>query len=288
MDPSRPTRRARAGGWRIPASAFASAGAPRIVRGARRPEHQRRRTDFFHVDQIAAVGAQRWRVRSRRPQQRRAERLQIHRQHPRAQSRSDTATTIIGAIGVSDCLFEDRTLIKPEVFICPREMANPRLHLYRPMSLRIVHYNEPVLRTKGEKVTAFDAALADVRGRHDRHDARSQGIGLAAQQIGRALQLCVVDLRGAEAEFHLGTRRRQPPLDLFMPHGRSSNPQVTIMPGPPDSLFEEGCLSFPKIRGDVARPDAITVNFKDEQGVPHVLKDATDFSRGASSMRSIT
>ena len=65
------------------------------------------------------------------------------------------------------------------------------------MSLRIVHYNEPILRKKGEKVIAFDANLAALAA--DMVDAMhdAAGIGLAAQQIGRALQLCVVDLRDA-------------------------------------------------------------------------------------------
>jgi peptide deformylase len=44
-------------------------------------------------------------------------------------------------------------------------------------------------------------------------------------------------------------------------------------------VYEEGCLSFPKIRGDIPRPDAITVKFQDEHGVPHVLTCNGLFSR---------
>jgi peptide deformylase len=146
------------------------------------------------------------------------------------------------------------------------------------MSLRIVHYNEPVLRAKGEKVSSFDAALAGlaedmVAAMHD-----AGGIGLAAQQIGRALQLCVVDLREADAEFSWELDGARPPLDLFMPLV-IANPQITPRPGTTETLYEEGCLSFPKIRGDVPRPDAITVKFQDERGIPHVLKCDGLFSR---------
>lgn len=138
------------------------------------------------------------------------------------------------------------------------------------MSLRIVHYNEPVLRVRGEKVAAFDAPLARLAAEmiETMHDAG--GIGLAAQQIGRALQLCVVDLRESDAEFTWELDGAKPPLDLFMPMVLA-NPKVTITPGTPETVYEEGCLSFPKIRGDVARQDHLTVKFQDEKGVPHTL-----------------
>jgi peptide deformylase len=51
-----------------------------------------------------------------------------------------------------------------------------------------------------------------------------------------------------------------------------ANPVVTVTPRTPDLPYEEGCLSFPDIRGDVVRPDEITVKFQDERGVPHVLE----------------
>lgn len=138
------------------------------------------------------------------------------------------------------------------------------------MSLQIVHYNEPVLRTKGEKVITFDAQTAKLADAmvETMHDAG--GIGLAAQQIGRALQLAVVDLREADADFRWEIDGARPPLDLFMPLVLA-NPKITVVRGTPEVVSEEGCLSFPKIRGDVGRPDAIHVAFQDERGVPHQL-----------------
>ncbi len=146
------------------------------------------------------------------------------------------------------------------------------------MSLRIVHYNEPVLRKKGEKVAVFDAALARLAQEMiaTMHDAA--GIGLAAQQIGEALQLCVVDLRDADAEFTWELDGAKPPLDLFMPLVLA-NPEVKVVKGTDETVYEEGCLSFPKIRGDIVRPDAIVVTFQDERGTPHILKCDGLFSR---------
>lgn len=139
------------------------------------------------------------------------------------------------------------------------------------MALRIVHYNEPVLRAKGEKVNTFDAALAQLAGDMIEAMHEAAGIGLAAQQIGRSLQLCVVDLRESDAEFSWELDGRRPPMDLFMPLVLA-NPRVVPYPGTPETVYEEGCLSFPHIRGDVTRPDEITVTFQDQHGIPHVLK----------------
>ncbi len=157
-------------------------------------------------------------------------------------------------------------------------MGKPTLPLLRPMPLRIVHYNEPVLRAKGEKVDSFDAALAGLATDMIATMHAAGGIGLAAQQVGRALQLCVVDLRESEAEFSWELDGARPPLDLFMPLVLA-NPKITLAPGTTTTLYEEGCLSFPKIRGDIDRPDAITVKFQDERGVPHVLNCDGLFSR---------
>jgi peptide deformylase len=146
------------------------------------------------------------------------------------------------------------------------------------MALRIVHFNEPVLRAKGEKVNSFDAGLTQLANEMVEAMHAAGGIGLAAQQIGRALQLCVVDLRESDAEFAWELDGARPPLDLFMPMV-IANPQITFVSGTPETSCEEGCLSFPKIRGDVVRPDAIVVKFQDERGVPHILQCDGLFSR---------
>ncbi|MFZ9683077.1 MAG: peptide deformylase, partial [Cephaloticoccus sp.] len=58
--------------------------------------------------------------------------------------------------------------------------------------------------------------------------------------------------------------------ELFYQNGTALM-AVTVTPGTDDYIYEEGCLSFPEIRGDVIRPDAITVKFQDQHGVPHEL-----------------
>lgn len=146
------------------------------------------------------------------------------------------------------------------------------------MSLPIVHYNDPILRKKGEKVTVFDPALTKLAGAMVAAMHAAPGIGLAAQQVGRALQLCVIDLREAEADFTWELDGLKLPLDLFMPMV-VVNPKFKPMAGTEELIYEEGCLSFPKIHGDVVRPDAITATYQDEHGVPHTLRANGLFSR---------
>lgn len=138
------------------------------------------------------------------------------------------------------------------------------------MPLKIVHFNRPILRKKGAKVTAFNAALKKLANDMIETMHAAEGIGLAAQQIGQTLQLCVVDLRPVEAEFGWEYDGARPPLELFMPLVLV-NPEVIPVPEP-ETVYEEGCLSFPQIRGDVMRPDEITVKFKDVDGQPHILR----------------
>ena len=146
------------------------------------------------------------------------------------------------------------------------------------MSLRIVHYNDPILRKKGARLTAFDADVAQLVADMLATRRAAAGIGLAAQQIDRALQLCVIDLREVEPDFKWELDGARPPLDLIMPLALA-NPEITVARGTDSYLYEEGCLSFPSIRGDIERPDAITVKFHDERGVPHVLSCDGLFAR---------
>lgn len=137
------------------------------------------------------------------------------------------------------------------------------------MALEIVHYGDPILRKKGKPVTAFDAALGRLADDMVATMHEAAGIGLAAQQIGLALQLCVLDLRETEADFTWRLDGTMPPLDLFMPMAMV-NPVVTLVPEP-TGVYEEGCLSFPEIRGDIVRPDALSVRFQDVHGQPHEM-----------------
>ncbi len=137
------------------------------------------------------------------------------------------------------------------------------------MVLPIVQYNAPVLRQKGEPVTTFDSALARFAQDMIESMHAAGGIGLAAQQVGVARQICVIDLTGTSREFTWELDGAKAPLELIMPMVLI-NPTFQVRPGD-DTIYEEGCLSFPQIHGDVQRPDAINVSFQDLAGIRHTL-----------------
>ena len=146
------------------------------------------------------------------------------------------------------------------------------------MILPIVQYNEPILRRAGEPVREFDAQLKTLF--HDMvatmHDA--DGIGLAAQQIGLDLRFCVIDLRGGlEDSRYTFDERPGPPLDLLMPLAMA-NPELSF-PRAERATHEEGCLSFPDIRGDVERPEHVRVRYQDLEGHFHTIECDGLFAR---------
>ena len=141
------------------------------------------------------------------------------------------------------------------------------------MILRVTQYGEPILRKAGEPISVFDAELVEIAKDMTETMYDEEGIGLAAQQIGKALQICIVDVRppeGAEVAFNYSYDGKQPPLDLFMPMV-ICNPKITIIDEQED-VYEEGCLSFPGVNGKVDRPIGVRCEFQDVQGNPHMIE----------------
>ncbi len=106
-----------------------------------------------------------------------------------------------------------------------------------PLEYQIVVYPSPVLRKVAEPVESFDDDLrAIVEGMLARMRA-SKGVGLAAPQVGLKRRILVVNHTGEEGE------------DLIL-----INSELLGTSGPRTG-YEEGCLSFPSIYGEVQRPD---------------------------------
>lgn len=74
----------------------------------------------------------------------------------------------------------------------------------------------------------------------------------------------MVDLQATDLDFDWDLdNRAHPPAAPFYAFALV-NPKITPVPGSPKTVYEEGCLSFPGIRGDVSRPDRIEVAFQDQ------------------------
>ncbi len=146
------------------------------------------------------------------------------------------------------------------------------------MLLKVVKYGDPVLRQRGADVTAFDKSLAALASDMLETMMANEGIGLASQQVGQARRLFVADLlsRTPEAEKITLDGKAVPPA-LLMPFV-AVNPEVEYLPGEKRTV-EEGCLSFPEIRGNVNRPWAVRLRYQDLQGKAHVLETSGLFAR---------
>ncbi|MBC2601445.1 peptide deformylase [Puniceicoccus vermicola] len=139
------------------------------------------------------------------------------------------------------------------------------------MGLRVTQYGEGVLHEKGEKITQFDGELKALAEEMLETMHKHEGIGLAAQQIGKAIRLCVVEL--GEAAHDTGEAvldgRRIPPA-ILMPLVLV-NPRIELPTPVEMEVMEEGCLSFRQVRGNVTRPIVIEVFYQDLEGVEHHL-----------------
>jgi peptide deformylase len=134
------------------------------------------------------------------------------------------------------------------------------------MILEIVKYGHPALRAKGariEKITPeIKALIADMFETM----YAAAGVGLAAQQIGRPLQLTVIDVRGVKdrpSTLQLDGK----PADVagYMPVVLI-NPEIRPFGDP--STGPEGCLSFPEVYSDITRPDSVEVKALNADGQP--------------------
>lgn len=140
------------------------------------------------------------------------------------------------------------------------------------MQRPIKYYGDPILRQKGSLVTDFNSELKLLVQDMVETMYAEAGIGLAAQQIGIDQQICVVDVRPPKETdilFNYTYDGKTIPLDLFMPMALI-NPSVTITDDSQE-VYEEGCLSFPRITGNVHRPIAISCQFQDVHGNPHTV-----------------
>ena len=127
------------------------------------------------------------------------------------------------------------------------------------MILPIYIYGQPVLRKVAEDITADYPGLTDfIKDMWDTL-AESEGIGLAAPQVGRAVRIVVIDLDVLSEDLpeYKGFKK------VFI------NPHIVEYDDTHTDVSVEGCLSLPAIHERVQRPTRIHVTYLDEQMQPH-------------------
>ena len=109
---------------------------------------------------------------------------------------------------------------------------------------------QPVLRQRSAEVeTVDDEVRRLIDDMFETMDA-AKGVGLAANQVGVARRIAVIDAEGQRFAM--------------------VNPVISAAEG--RSVAEEGCLSIPDIYGDVTRPERVVVEAVDRDGRPFRLE----------------
>ena len=125
------------------------------------------------------------------------------------------------------------------------------------MILPILEYGDPILRAKGKPIDNIDDRIRELAENMIETMHAANGVGLAAQQVGEALQLTVLDVSLVEdrpSTLKVDGKEVDPkaamPLVLI-------NPEIELRGSTETGV--EGCLSFPEITGDIERATSVIV-----------------------------
>ena len=134
------------------------------------------------------------------------------------------------------------------------------------MILPIVAYGAPVLRQVCKDITPDYPNLNKLIEDMWETMYASSGVGLAAPQINRDIRLFVIDstqIFENQDEEDKGKYPDEPGIkQVFI------NAHIKELAGD-DWSYNEGCLSIPKIREDVMRPEEVVLEYMDEHFVSH-------------------
>ena len=123
------------------------------------------------------------------------------------------------------------------------------------MKLPILQYGDPILRAKGKRIEKIDERIRELTQNMIETMHAANGVGLAAHQVGEALQLTVLDV--SQVEDRLSTMK----LNAEDVDPKTAMPLVLINPElkltGETELATEACLSFPEITGGIERPKSV-------------------------------
>lgn len=129
------------------------------------------------------------------------------------------------------------------------------------MILSIVAYGHPILRKAGEEIDSDYEGLQELISSMWETMYNSNGVGLAAPQVNRSIRLFIVDtvqmFENMDEEERLKYPGDEGIKKVFI------NSYIKEINGEP-WLYNEGCLSIPKIREDIKRALRVTIEYEDE------------------------
>jgi len=133
------------------------------------------------------------------------------------------------------------------------------------MKLPIRKYGDPILRAKGKRIDEVDDKILTLVENMLETMHAANGVGLAAQQVGYALQLTVLDVSHVEDRPSAMILNGQPVADL-----QTAMPLVLLNPvvrlGEATDVGSEGCLSFPDVTAEIERSVSVELEAETLEG----------------------
>ena len=126
------------------------------------------------------------------------------------------------------------------------------------MNLNIVEYPDKILREKSVKVEKFDAQLHELLDAMYPIMIETNGIGLAAIQVGIKKEVLILNIPDEDGE--------QPKSNLI----EIINPILMNQRG--ETTYQEGCLSVPSFYEDINRFEFLTLNYQDRDGNTQLIE----------------
>lgn len=130
------------------------------------------------------------------------------------------------------------------------------------MILPITIYGDPVLKKKGVEINSDYTDLKPLIANMFQTMYGANGVGLAAPQVGLSIRMFIVDTQQLE-------ERKKKESNFTGIKKAFINPEILEQSGD-EWKYEEGCLSIPGIREDVARQAKIRIHYYDEDFNEHI------------------
>lgn len=120
------------------------------------------------------------------------------------------------------------------------------------MNLTILEYPNKKLKEKSLKVTEFNEDLHKLLDAMYPVMMQTNGIGLAAIQVGVAQEILILNIPDEEGE-----QSKENLIEMI-------NPVLTKQRG--ETVYQEGCLSVPSFYEEIQRFEFLSVTYKDRDG----------------------
>ena len=136
------------------------------------------------------------------------------------------------------------------------------------MILPIIAYGDAVLRKRASDISPDYPGLKTLISDMQETMRSASGIGLAAPQVGKSIRLFIVDTETALQHIREDDDQKEnrfkdeAGIQRIFINARQVHKNGTPWP------YNEGCLSIPKIREDITRPEEITLEYLDENFHP--------------------